>query len=107
KRVDKFEYLGVVFDENGKEKELEARIAEGNKKFGSLRALLNSKFVSRQGKLRIYKTVIRPTVTYAGETWTLNKKEEDTLETRERKILRRIFGGRKREDSWERRTTMN
>ncbi|XP_072400961.1 uncharacterized protein [Diabrotica undecimpunctata] len=109
KRVDKFEYLGVVFDENGKEKwELEARIAKGNKKLASLRALLNSKYVSRQGKLRIYKTVIRPTVKYAGETWTLNetlnKKEEDTLERWEREILRRIFGGRKTEDGWERRT---
>ncbi|XP_072403236.1 uncharacterized protein [Diabrotica undecimpunctata] len=43
-------------------------------------------------------------VTYAGETWTLNKKQEDTLERWERKILRRIFGGQKIEDGWERRT---
>ncbi|CAG9839389.1 unnamed protein product [Diabrotica balteata] len=86
KRVDKFEYLGVVFDENGKEKwELVARIAKGNKKLGGLRALLNSKYVSRQA-------------------WTLNKKEEDTLERWERKILRCIFRGRKAEDGWERRT---
>ncbi|XP_072395030.1 uncharacterized protein [Diabrotica undecimpunctata] len=84
--------------------ELEARIRKGNKKLGSLRALLNSKYVSRQAKLKIYKTVIRPTVTYADKRWTLNKKEEETLKRWKSKILRRIFGGRKTEDSWERRT---
>ena len=42
---------------------------------------------------RLYDTIIRPVVTYASETWTLNKQDEMKLETWERKTLRKIFGG--------------
>jgi hypothetical protein len=40
----------------------------------------------------MYKTVIRPIVTYACETWILTRKDELTIITWERMVLRRIFG---------------
>ncbi|CAG9827717.1 unnamed protein product [Diabrotica balteata] len=40
----------------------------------------------------MYKTIIRPAVTYGSETWTLRKKEINKLLVWERKILRIIYG---------------
>ena len=42
--------------------------------------------------MRLYKTMIRPTLWYACESWTLNKSDENALNSFERKILRRILG---------------
>jgi hypothetical protein len=41
--------------------------------------------------MRIYLTLIRPVLTYASETWTLNEKDEMQLRIFERQILRKIF----------------
>ena len=72
---------------------------------GSLTSIMQEKNISRKSKIRMYETIIRPVVTYASETWTLNKQDEMKLETWERKILRKIFGGVKStEGEWRRRT---
>ena len=42
--------------------------------------------------MKIYKTLIRPVVTYSSETWTLTAKDEKNLRIFERHILRKIFG---------------
>ena len=42
--------------------------------------------------MKIYKTMIRPVVTYSSETWTLTAKDENNLRIFERQILRKIFG---------------
>jgi hypothetical protein len=41
--------------------------------------------------MKIYKTIIRPVVTYSSETWTLTTKDENNLRTFERQILKKIF----------------
>ena len=52
-------------------------------------------------KIKIYKTLFRPAVTYGGETWTLTEKEQETLERFERKIFRRVYGRPvKEDDEW-------
>ena len=40
----------------------------------------------------IYKTIIRPTVTYGCETWVLTTSDENQLCIFEGKILRKIYG---------------
>ena len=42
--------------------------------------------------MKIYKTMIRPVVTYWSETWTVTAKDENNLRIFERQILRKIFG---------------
>jgi hypothetical protein len=39
-----------------------------------------------------YKTLVRPVLTYGNENWPLKRKDENTLQIFERRILRRIYG---------------
>ncbi|KAJ4450377.1 hypothetical protein ANN_01798 [Periplaneta americana] len=53
--------------------------------------------LSRNLKVRIYKTVILPVVLYGCETWTLTLIEEHRLRVFENKVLRKIFGAQRDE----------
>jgi hypothetical protein len=64
--------LGIIGNaDNCIEEEIEERIAAGNKAFHVHKKLFTSKLISRNVKLQLYNTLIRPTVTYASETWVL------------------------------------
>jgi hypothetical protein len=54
--------------------------------------MFQNKLVPRKSKFKLYRTLIRPTVTYAGETWVLKENCIQKLMTFKRKILRKIFG---------------
>jgi hypothetical protein len=47
--------------------------------------------LSKNLKIRIYKTIILPVVLYGCETWSLTLREEHRLRVFEDKVLRRIF----------------
>jgi len=64
----------------------------GNTVYYANRQTVNSSLISRNGKLQIYRTLVRPAVTYGSELWTLAMEEERTLAVSERKILRKIHG---------------
>ena len=72
--------------------EIRVRLAAGGRSYMALLGVLKSRNVSRNTKKRIYRTVIRPVVTYGAETWTLTGKEAEVLERWERRVLRRIYG---------------
>ena len=84
--------------------EIKERITAGNKAYYSSYNLLKNKNITRKTKITIYKTIIRPVVTYGSETWTLTKSAENMLNIWERKVLRRIFGPTKDEKGWRMRT---
>jgi hypothetical protein len=48
--------------------------------------------LSRNLKLKIYKTVILPVVLYECENWSVTLREEHRLRVFENRVLRRIFG---------------
>lgn len=103
--VDSFTYLGTLFTRQpDTAQEIQARLMAGNRCVAALHKIMKSKIISRKPKVQIYKTVIRPIVTYASETWTLNKTEQLRLEVWERKVLRKVFGGTKVNYMWIRRT---
>jgi hypothetical protein len=58
---------------------------------------LSSRLLSRNVKVKIYKTTILPVVLYGCETWSLTLREEHRLRVFENRVLRRIFG-RKRDE---------
>ena len=60
-------------------------------------------YVSRNSKLQIYLTLVRPVVTYGSESWTLTMEEERALAVFERKILRKIYGPVKENELWRTR----
>jgi hypothetical protein len=53
---------------------------------------LKSDFISSKTTVTLYKTLIRPVMLYASETWCLTKTEDQILRTFERMILRKYFG---------------
>jgi hypothetical protein len=58
--------------------------------------LTKSRALSRSSKLKIYKSLIRPTVTFGCEAWTLTDRDEQYLRIFERRILSRRNRGRPR-----------
>jgi hypothetical protein len=52
---------------------------------------LSSRLLSRNVKVKIYKTIILPVVLYGCETWSLTPREEHRLRVFENRVLRRIF----------------
>ena len=56
--------------------------------------------------MKIYKTMIRPVITYSSETWPLTAKDENNLRIFERHILRKIFGSVSIDNIWRTRNNM-
>jgi len=54
--------------------------------------LSSSRLLSKNLKIKIYRTIILPVVLYGCETWSLILREERKLRLFEKKALRRIFG---------------
>jgi hypothetical protein len=75
-------------------------------KFGECLLLFSLKsfvfcLISKNLKIKIYKTVILPVLLYGCETWSLTLREEHRLRVLENRVLRRIFGPKREEDgSW-------
>jgi hypothetical protein len=55
-------------------------------------SLLSFRQLSRNVKVKIYKTTILPVVLYGCESWSLALREEHRLKVFENRVLRRIFG---------------
>jgi hypothetical protein len=58
---------------------------------------LSSCLLSRNVKVKIYKTIILPVVLYGCETWSLTLREERRLRVFENRVLMRIFGPKRGE----------
>ena len=54
--------------------------------------LLSSRLLSKNLKIKIYRTIILPVVLYGCEAWSLTLWEERKLKVFEKMVLRRIFG---------------
>jgi len=64
--------LGSIINEsNSIEEEIKERIAVGTKAYYGNLSFFKSRLVTKQSKLKLYRTVIRPIVTYASEIWVL------------------------------------
>ena len=90
--VQQFKYLGtIVTNDNNLDKE-RYRISLANKCYHGLKHLFRSQFLNLRTKLNLYKTLLKPVLTYGSECWSLNRRNEEQLQVFERRILRKIFG---------------
>jgi len=48
--------------------------------------------LSKNLKIKIYRTIILPVVLYGCETWSLTLREERRLRVFDNRVLRRIYG---------------
>jgi hypothetical protein len=72
--VKEYTYLGTILtNKNEIRPEIEKRITNATRTYYALLPLLKNHSVLRAEKIKIYKTLIRPVVTYGVEVWTLNK----------------------------------
>jgi hypothetical protein len=90
--VSQFKYLGTtVTNQNLIQEEIKRRLNYGNACYHSVQSLLSSRLLSKNLKIRIYKTIILPVVLYWCETWSLTLGKEHRLRVFENMVLRRVF----------------
>jgi hypothetical protein len=70
--VDSFTYLGTELTKGNKEEvEIKKRITSANKVYFSMLPIIKSRLAHRKNKLGLYKTLIRPVLSYGCEAWTM------------------------------------
>jgi len=107
-RVEEFKYLGTsVRNQNFIQKEIKNRLKSGNAYYHSVQHFLSSSVLPKNLKINIYKTIILSVVLYGCKTWSLTLMEERRLRVFEKKVLRRIFGPKRDEVTWEWRKLHN
>jgi hypothetical protein len=90
--VDRFISLGAQINSKDLiQDEIRLKIQAGNRNvFANKKKLLKHKDLNSASKLQIYKHIIRSTVTYGCETWTMTVTEQNRLLAFERRVLRII-----------------
>ena len=69
KKVKTFKYLGsLLTNQNSIQEEIKCRLKVGNSCYYSVQTLLSSRLLSKNLKIKIYKTIILPVLLYGCET---------------------------------------
>jgi hypothetical protein len=96
--VAQLNYLGTTAtNQNLIQEEIKRKLNSGNVGYHSVLNLLSSRLVSKNIKIKTYKTIILPVVLYGCESWCLALREEQRLRVFENRVLRRIFGPKRDE----------
>jgi len=97
-RVEEFKYLGKTLpNQNSIQEEMKSILKPQNACSRSVQNLLPFILLSKNLKIKIYRTITLPVFLYGCETWSLTLWEEHGLRMLENRVLRRIFGPRREE----------
>ncbi|KAL9971498.1 hypothetical protein ACROYT_G017669 [Oculina patagonica] len=89
KDVDSFDYLGArVTRHGGAEKDIKSRLGKARGAFNKLVKIWRSGQLSKNTKIRIFKSNVIAVLLYVCETWRMTKRGEAKLLTHLRRILR-------------------
>ena len=95
-RVEQFKYLVTTLThQNCIQEEIKSRLKSGNACYHSVQNLFSSSLLSKNTKIKIYRSIIFPVVLYGCETWSLTLREERRMRVFENRVLRRIFGSKR------------
>ena len=90
--VTEFVYLGSLLTwDNDCSEEIKRRLARATGVMARFKTVWNSMHISTQTKLSIVRTCVICVLLYACETWTLRKRDIDSLMTFQMKCYRRIL----------------
>jgi hypothetical protein len=87
----------TITNQNLIHEEIKRRLNSGNACYHSVQNLLSSRLLSKNIKIRIYKSIIFSVVLYGCETWSLTLREEHRLRVFENRVLGRIIGPKRDE----------
>jgi hypothetical protein len=73
------------------QEKIKRRLNSGNACYHSVQNLLSSRLLSKNTKIKIYRTIFLPAILYGCETWYLTLIEKHRLRVFENRVLRRIF----------------
>ena len=97
-KVEEFRYLGTTLtNKNSMQGEIKRRLKLGNACYYSVQNLLSSRLLSKNLKIKIYRTIILPVVLFRCESWSLTLRDERRLRVFENRVLRRVFGPKRDE----------
>ena len=89
--VTTFKYIGSMFGtKGGSTTDCKNRVQLAWNKWREVTGVICDKKVPVKLKHTIYKTVIKPTMTYGAECWTMKKKDEMLMNKTEMRMLRWI-----------------
>ena len=92
---------------NSMQEEMKSRLKSGEACYHSVQNHLFSNLLSKNLKIKIYRTIILPLVLYGCETWSLTLREERMLRVCENRVLWNIFGPNREEVTVEWRKLHN
>jgi len=96
--VEEFKYLGTTLtNQNSIQEEIKSRLQSGNASYHLVQNLLFSSLLSKNLKMKIYRTIIFPVVLYGCDPWLHTLREELGQRVFENRVMRRIFGPKRDE----------
>jgi hypothetical protein len=81
-----------VTNQNLIQEEIKRRLNTDNACYNSVQKLLSTCLLSKNIKIKIYKTILFPVILYGCETWSLTVREAYRLRKFENRLLRRLLG---------------
>jgi hypothetical protein len=90
-QVSSLKYFGCNISYE-KDINISTKIRNYNRAMGIINQIFKSSLVQKHTRIKVYKTLARPNVTYRSEAWTIRKSDRTRITANEIKFLRRTAG---------------
>jgi hypothetical protein len=87
----------TVTNQNSIHEKIKSRLKSRNDCYHLVQNILSFTLLSKNTKIRVYRTIILPVVLCGCGTWSLTLREEQRLRVFKNRVLRRIFGPKRDE----------